>query len=210
MGINFLLSGMKKPTVIPLLENWEKFASEHPKKDIYAFAQWLLASRQKDQISTKIPVPEKGTNASRVAILITRLQKYLALRVKPTVNELGFTKEHEYNFLYQISRMSKPSKNELSKENMVEFSTGRDIIKRLIDKKLIMEKPDPEDGRATQLVLTAKGRKILDKSFELISGSFTDFLGDLSAKEQQQLIVLLSRLNRHHAIKNNREMLSYL
>ena len=201
---------MKKPSVIPLLENWENFNRENPKKDIYAFAEWLLTSRKEDQISTQKPAPEDGENASRVAILITRLQKYLALNVKPAVRELGFTKEHEYNFLYQISRMSKPSKNELSKENIVEFSTGRDIIRRLIDKGLVMEKRDPEDGRATQLVLTARGRKILDKSFELMSGSFADFLGDLSAKEQQQLIVLLTRLNRHHAIKNNREMLSYL
>jgi DNA-binding MarR family transcriptional regulator len=201
---------MKKSSVIVLLENWEKFVSENPRKDIYAFAQWLLSTRQEEQVAVQKPVPGNGENASRVAILITRLQKYLALNVKPTVRELGFTKEHEYNFLYQISKMSEPSKNELSKENMVEFSTGRDIIKRLIRKNLVTEKPDPKDGRASQLALTAKGRKILDKSFELMSGSFVDFLGDLSAKEQQKLINLLSRLARHHAAKNNLELLSYL
>jgi len=200
---------MKKSSVISLLENWEDFSRENPKKDIYAFAQWLLASRGEEEGTSK-PVSDYGENSSRVAILITRLQKYLALHVKPFVRELGFTREHEYNFLYQISKMTKPSKNQLSKENMVEFSTGRDIIKRLTGKNLIAEKRDPEDGRASQLVLTSKGRKILDKSFELMSDSFKDFLGDLSVKEQQQLIILLSRLNRYHAIKNNREMLSYL
>jgi DNA-binding MarR family transcriptional regulator len=106
--------------------------------------------------------------------------------------------------------MNKPNKNDLSKENMVEFSTGRDIIRRLIRKNLVMEKPDPEDKRAMLLVLTAKGRKILDRSFEMMASSFTDFLGDLSVREQVQLIAILTKLNHFQAIKNNRELLSYL
>ncbi|MEJ0080385.1 MAG: winged helix DNA-binding protein [Puia sp.] len=97
--------------------------------------------------------------------------------------------------------MNRPRKNDLSRENMVEFSTGRDIIKRLIQKNLIIEKPDPEDKRAMVLALTARGRKILDRSFELMSGSFSDFAGDLSAKEQTQLILLLTKLNRYQALK---------
>jgi DNA-binding MarR family transcriptional regulator len=201
---------MNKPSVIPLLENWEHFIRENPQKDIYAFAQWLLSSRREEQKETQKPLSDVLDNASRVAVQVTRLQRYLALYVRPTVKELGFTKEHEYNFLYQVSRMNKPNKNDLSKENMVEFSTGRDIIRRLTEKGLITEKQDPEDGRAVLLVLTAKGRKILDKSFELMTSSFSDFLGDLTIKEQSQLIALLTKLNHYQAIKNKHEWLSYL
>jgi DNA-binding MarR family transcriptional regulator len=200
---------MKNMSVIPLLEKWEDFAKENPRKDIYAFANWLLASRQEEQKESR-PVPEKLENASRVAILITRLQRYLGLYIKPVVKELGFTKEHEYNFLYQVSKMKKPNKNNLSKENLVEFSTGRDIIRRLIDKNLVIEKPDPEDKRATLLVITAKGRKILDKSFESIAVSFNDFLGGLNTREQTQLIGLLAKLNNYQALKNRKEILSYI
>jgi hypothetical protein len=67
-------------------------------------------------------------------------------------------------------------------QRTVSRKPGRDIIRGLIGKNLITEKPDPEDKRATLLVLTAKGSKILNKSFELMAGSFTDFLGDLSGK----------------------------
>ena len=201
---------MNKPSVIPLLENWEDFTRENPQKDIYAFARWLLATREKEEKEPQKPIPDALENASRVAVLVTRLQRYLALYVRPAVRQLGFTKEHEYNFLYQVSKMNKPNKNDLSKENMVEFSTGRDIIRRLIEKNLITEKPDPDDGRAVLLVLTAKGRKILEKSFELMSSSFTDFLGDLTGKEQSQLIVLLTKLNHYQAIKNGHVWLSYL
>ncbi|MDP9041279.1 MAG: hypothetical protein M3N30_04810, partial [Bacteroidota bacterium] len=115
---------MKKSSVIPLIEKWEVFSSENPQKDMYAFANWLLDSRTENiQNKDGRPTDDRG-NASTVAILITRLQKYLGLYIKPVISQLGFSREHEYNFLYQISRMDKPTKNNLSKENMVEFSTG--------------------------------------------------------------------------------------
>jgi DNA-binding MarR family transcriptional regulator len=202
---------MKKSSVIPLVEKWEIFSNENPKKDIYAFASWLLAGRHEETQNKEghLAGDDRG-NATRAAILITRLQKYLGLYIKPAINRLGFSREHEYNFLYQVSRMDKPTKNSLSKENMVEFSTGRDVIRRLIDRKLLMEKPDPDDKRAMLLTLTALGKKTLEKSYEQISGSFTDFLGDLNSEEQSQLISLLGKMNNYQAKKNNKVILSYL
>jgi DNA-binding MarR family transcriptional regulator len=106
--------------------------------------------------------------------------------------------------------MDKPTKNSLSKENMVEFSTGRDVIRRLIDRKLLMEKSDPDDKRAMLLTLTSLGKKTLEKSYEQISESFTDFLGDLNSKEQSQLVALLDKMSSFQAKKNNKDILSYL
>ena len=178
---------------------------------MYAFASWLLAGRQEDVQNKQGNVDEDDRgHAARAAILITKLQKYLGLYIKPAITRLGFSREHEYNFLYQVFRMDKPTKNSLSKENMVEFSTGRDVIRRLIDRKLLMEKPDPEDKRAMLLTLTSLGKKTLEKSYEQISGSFTDFLGDLNSKEQTQLIALLDKMNRYQARKNNKDILSFL
>jgi MarR family transcriptional regulator, lower aerobic nicotinate degradation pathway regulator len=202
---------MKKSSVIPLVEKWEIFSNANPKKDMYAFASWLLAGKQEDVQNKQGHVDEDDRGrAARAAILITKLQKYLGLYIKPAITRLGFSREHEYNFLYQVSRMDKPTKNSLSKENMVEFSTGRDVIRRLIDRKLLMEKPDPEDKRAILLTLTSLGKKTLEKSYEQISGSFTDFLGDLNLKEQSQLIALLDKMNRYQAKKNNKDILSFL
>jgi DNA-binding MarR family transcriptional regulator len=202
---------MKQSSVIPLVEKWEVFSSANPKKDMYAFASWLLANRKED-VQNKVAYldEEDRGNATRVAILITRLQKYLGLYIKPAISRLGFSREHEYNFLYQVSRMDKPTKNSLSKENMVEFSTGRDVIRRLIDRKLLMEKSDPDDKRAMLLTLTSLGKKTLEKSYEQISESFTDFLGDLNSKEQSQLISLLDKMSSYQAKKNKKDILSYL
>ncbi|MDP9042804.1 MAG: hypothetical protein M3N30_12550, partial [Bacteroidota bacterium] len=74
----------------------------------------------------------------------------------------------------------------------------------------VIEKPDPDDKRAMLLTLTSSGKKMLDKSYELMSGSFTDYLGDLNSKEQAQLVGLLAKVANYQAQKNNKNILSYL
>ncbi len=200
---------MKETTsIIPLIEKWEVFNKENKEKDINEFATWLLNEKQASA-SVKTTTEARGSH-TEIAILITRLQRYLGMSVNPHIRTLGFTKEHEYNFLYQVSRMNKPNKNDLSKENMMELSTGRDVIRRLKEKGLVEEKENPDDKRAMLISITPKGKRLLSKSFGMIAGSFTDFLGDLTTVEQRTLIELLTKLNRYHAIKNKKEILSYL
>ncbi len=201
----------KEVSVVPLIAKWEAFYRLHKGKDIYDFASWLLSEKHEQrEASEKSIKKETRGNHTETAILITKLQRYLGICVSPHVKRLGFTKEHEYNFLYQISRMDKPSKNDLSKENMIELSTGRDIIKRLKMKELVEEKENPNDRRAMQVSLTAKGKKLLWKSFEIMAGSFKDFLGDLTEKEQGELIRILKKINNYHAVKNRKAVLTYL
>ncbi len=198
-------------SVIPLIGKWEAFSKLHKGKNMYDFALWLLKERQeKRSASTKNTKNESRGKNTETAILITRLYRYLGLSVSPQVKKLGFTTEHEYNFLYQVSKMDRPNKNDLSKENMIELSTGRDVIKRLKTKRLVEEKQDPDDRRAMLISLTPKGKRLLDKSFSLMAISFEDFLGDLSTTEQGKLIRLLAKLNHYHAVKNKKEILTYL
>jgi MarR family transcriptional regulator, lower aerobic nicotinate degradation pathway regulator len=201
-------------SVIPLIEQWEKFKKQKPDGNLEDFAKWILApitnGKKPGPATKKPPLAMKrmsAGNPERVAVLITRLQKWLAGAVKPSIKELGFTKEHEYNFLYQIWKLGETNKNDLSKENGVEFSTGRDIIKRLVGRKLVSEKQDPVDKRASLVKLTPKGLKILEKSFEKLVIPFRDYLGDLNGGEQALLITILSRLNDYHENKSGRNTL---
>jgi DNA-binding MarR family transcriptional regulator len=189
-------------SVLPLIEKWENFQQEKSRGGMYEFASWLLASKKKASPSMQA----SGT----IGILLTRLQKHLGAIVKPEIQKLGFTKEHEYSFLYQISRMNKPNKNQLARENMLELSTGRDIVNRLLQKGLVTESPDPEDGRAMIIRLTAKGTAILKKSVKLLAHPFVDFAGDLSDKEQADLIRLLTKMEEYHDQKRGGKFLSSL
>jgi DNA-binding MarR family transcriptional regulator len=189
-------------SVIPLLELWEKFKVQKAKGNLEDFARWILTSKTVEKRPPSTFKKTEAGNIERLAMLISRLQKFLGLAVRPTLQELGFTKDNEYHFLYQIWKVGSTNKNDLSKDNAVEFSTGRDIIKRLIRRKLISEKQDPADKRASLLSLTPKGKKVLEMSFEKLVIPFSSYLGDLKNEEQAQLITLLERLNHYHERMN--------
>jgi len=208
-------------SILPLVEQWELFASSYKQKDIRSFAEWVLHKEKEKPLKDsnvndgrgKMILPankEKLNNNARAAIFVTRLQRYVSLYTKPHVKKLGFTRQHEYTFLHQISKMENTNKKELSKEILTELSTGRDIVRRLIARGLVSEKVNPADRRATQLNITEKGKKLLSKSHELIGHSFDNFLGDLSMKEQQQFIKLLQKLNDFHAKETKVELLAHL
>jgi DNA-binding MarR family transcriptional regulator len=196
--------GNMDESVIPLIEQWEKFKKQKPNGNLEDFAQWVLASKKIRKKPDPFLKNGSAGNPELVAVLITRLQRWLAGAVRPAIRELGFTKDHEYHFLYQIWKGGETNKNDLSKQNGVEFSTGRDIIKRLVARKLVSEKQDQDDKRASQVKLTPKGIKIIEKSFEKLVNPFSDYLGDLKVTEQTQLITILSRLNDYHEKKNQR------
>jgi DNA-binding MarR family transcriptional regulator len=189
-------------SIIPLIEQWENYSHDQADQDIYAFASWLLASRQRAALA--------GSKSATIGVLLTKLQKYLGLIVKPEIKKLGLAKEHEYSFLYQVSNMQKPNKNQLARENLLELSTGRDVVNRLVNKGLITEKPDPADGRATLIIITNKGSRLLKRSFKLLATPFSDFAGDLTVKEQETLVQLLTKLERYHAIKRGQPVLDSL
>jgi DNA-binding MarR family transcriptional regulator len=211
----------RRPTsIIPLIEQWEIFTSFSKEKDLKSFAEWLLEqdedkskNRTGDAEKNKkrnVTAQKKLNNSATAAIFVTRLQRYISLYTKPYIKKLGFTKQHEYTFLHQISKMGSTNKKELSKENLTELSTGRDVVRRLIARGLVSEKINPDDKRATILGITEKGKKLLTKSHEMIGHSFGNFLGDLSAEEQQQLINLLKKLNNYHAKETEVEVLVHL
>jgi len=203
-------------SVLPLIEKWEEFISTNERQDLGTFAEWLSLKEKKKHTKTEKIQKEKNSDTSRLntnaaaAILVTRLQRYISLYTKPHIKKLGFTKQHEYTFLHQISKMQNTSKKELSEQNLTELSTGRDIVRRLISRGLVTEKINPDDKRASQLSTTEKGKKLLAKSHELIGGSFDNFLGDLSKEEQIQFVNILKRLNEFHANVTDVELLSHL
>jgi DNA-binding MarR family transcriptional regulator len=207
---NLYLAMKDHVSLVPLIEKWEEFSQLKMGASIDDFAIWLLSEKEARIKLAQNQNPDKRGKNTETAILITRLQRYLGMSIVPGLKKLGFAKEHEYNFLYQISRMDRPNKKDLSKENMTEFSTGRDVIRRLLNRRLIVEKADPRDGRARLLSLTVKGKKLLMKSFDVLAISFDDFLGDLSSSEQDELIRLIIKLNRYHAVKNGKAILPYL
>jgi DNA-binding MarR family transcriptional regulator len=68
----------------------------------------------------------------------------------------------------------------------------------LVDRGLIAKTDDPLDGRGIQLTLTAKGRRLWQKTMDLIEQRNQAIFGCLSAQERQIFSQLLDRLVEHN------------
>jgi DNA-binding MarR family transcriptional regulator len=65
------------------------------------------------------------------------------------------------------------------------------LADRLIDKQLLVRRPDPTDGRAQSLALTAKGRKLVPELAALADQNDAEFFDHLKASERESLIRVL-------------------
>ena len=68
------------------------------------------------------------------------------------------------------------------------------MLDRLVQQGLILRSEDPSDRRAKQLVLTDKGRQILDKSVQARQSWLTDLSEALTAEEKKQVVAALNLL----------------
>lgn len=86
---------------------------------------------------------------------------------------------------------------ELSKRMMVTGGNITGITDQLEQEKLVARVPDPRDGRAYSVKLTAAGRGAFAEMAVVHEGWIAELLQDMSGADKHQLIGLLSQMKQH-------------
>ncbi len=86
---------------------------------------------------------------------------------------------------------------ELSKRMMVTGGNITGITDQLEQEKLVVRVPDPKDGRAYSVKLTAAGRKAFATMAAEHEGWIAELLQGLSGADKSQMIDLLSQMKQH-------------
>jgi len=73
-----------------------------------------------------------------------------------------------------------------------------DIIKKLVKTGLAEEIPDETDKRSKRMIITPKGKEIVEKVYQKLREMSEDVLGDLNQQERAVIIQFLARLNTYH------------
>lgn len=103
------------------------------------------------------------------------------------------------DFLGGVHYFGDVRKSELINLSLVEFSSGIEVIKRLLKKGFIEEFPDPNDKRSKRVRPTQKGIEEIErvmKEFDKVTALFST---SLKEAEKTELIFLLTKLNNFHA-----------
>lgn len=179
-------------TLVQLVNEWAAFEKEHQNPEIEDFCRFYL--RQKEMKASVIP---KGQNAVLVRV-ISRINAAFALYMRCALMETGLENIEGFPFLNALNFLGESKKTEVINYNLTEFSTGIDILNRLIAKGLLIERQDPEDKRSKLVKISDKGKTVLEQCYNKIGIAAEIMFADLSSQDKELCIQLLMPVEEKH------------
>lgn len=203
---------------VPLIQKWEEFLAATGNDSLDHFAVWLLGSRKQErQEKSALNDPALGAyfdgttdqhgygyRSSEAAYLVWRLNKFVRFYTKPIFQDTGLTGQDDFAVLAHLDYRPECPKKEAIQANVIDATTGIDIIRRLIKQGLIAERANPADKREKLISLTPTGRDTLGEIYRRFA-SIQDLLVDLSREEREELILTLKSLDDFHT-KNHESL----
>jgi DNA-binding MarR family transcriptional regulator len=193
--------------LIDLVDRYETENGEQ-KLDLLSFTLWLnsLLSRQERQISKR---KEKVTDVNsvlgyeytmeaKISTLLTNLFKYAKHYTKFALEDSSLTTLDDFGFLASLGYNENMTKTGLSNHNLLEITSGNEIIKRLLKSGFIEEYDDPDDRRSKRLKITTSGVKVLQDAFKKMDKVSTIVAADLNTEEKIQLLNILNKMDDFH------------
>lgn len=180
---------------VELVRLWGEFEKYNPNGSIEDFCRERIASKTKETTDTSTSVKLAPDINGRLTKLIGRIAKYQNLYMNKALTNTGLMQIEEFGLLATIYNLDNPKKSEVISDNLMEISSGANMLIRLKDRKLILEHADTIDKRAKKIKLTAKGEKVLMEAKSQILKVVKFLLQDLNDTEKLTCITLLTRVN---------------
>jgi len=197
---------------------WKSFEKQHPNGSLTDFGVWLIKhdvpenreqKQAKDQPKAPIKkqVAGKMTDTDMVGIFISRLYRFLRMASKDLLAKHEIASIDEFALLATVLVHPGMTKTELLKQNLMEITTGSEMLKRFVGRKWLLEQRDKQDKRITRLALSAKGQQVIFGCMQTLD-EIEDILLPLSKAEQGTLYDLLNKLDAYHSEKHQVKQVS--
>jgi DNA-binding MarR family transcriptional regulator len=142
----------------------------------------LMAAWQRER-------PDLDSSPLAVLSRVSRLARHLDRARRATFDAHGL-EGYEFDVLTALRRAGAPyqlSPGELLAQTLVSSGTMTNRIDRLEARGLVRRMPDPADGRAVRVRLTARGRTSVDAAFADLLERERELLGGLSERARAGL-----------------------
>lgn len=188
---------------------WNIYIEETPQARVSAtsFGVWLIknegrptaVSSQKHDHTTRATDVNDG---NMTAIFIGRLYRFLKLSTKEVLQEKGLASMDEFAIIATLFFRPGSTKTALLRQNIIELTTGSEMLKRFVAKKIIIDQTDKTDKRINRLSLSKKGKELFLSCATALE-KVEDPLMPLQEVERQQLFSLLNKLDSYHSQKHH-------
>jgi len=205
-----MITIMKKSEILTtLINHFFSFDAEkgnHEEYSIDEFIGYLNAKSGSQELAMReISGENKGwfkdeyrNTASDISILIVLMNHYAKWYIKKVLRESHLQTPDEFSFLITLMTYESLSKSELITKQVMEKTSGSEVIRRLIKRGLIVESADEDDKRSVRVSITRAGREEILKILPLMSKVSNIVVGNLSNEEINTLSYLLKKLDYFH------------
>jgi DNA-binding MarR family transcriptional regulator len=128
-----------------------------------------------------------------VAFAVSRLGYEVGGRLAEALKPLGIEPRH-FGLLRALAMSDGQSQRAIGNSLNLHPNRMVALVDELERKRLVRRRPHPTDRRAHAVVLTASGRRLLDRAIRLAIGIEQELCSDLQPAERDQLLGLLARL----------------
>jgi DNA-binding MarR family transcriptional regulator len=135
---------------------------------------------------------------SDTAILITLMFRYAKGYIKKALHDSVIQTADEFAFLITLMTHESLTKTELINKQVMEKTSGVEVIKRLLGQKLIKEFADENDKRSVRVSITPSGKKEIEKVLPDMAKVSKIVVGNLTQPEINTLSYLLKKLDFYH------------
>jgi DNA-binding MarR family transcriptional regulator len=177
---------------IELVNLWGAFIKQHPEGSIEDFCRHLLIhQRESENISLSLGGVVPMQTDGQLMKLIGRIHKLHVTYASAAFEGTPLNQLEEFGCLVTIKQRQNPKKSEVIYSNLMELSSGTDMLNRLKAKELIIENDDPEDKRSKRVSLTPLGEKTVAICIVKVLKLAKMMLIEMSEDDKQLCIQLL-------------------
>ncbi len=141
---------------------------------------------------------EYRNTTSDISILIVLMYRYAKGYIKKALLESYLQTPDEFSFLITLMTYDSLRKSELITKQVMEKTSGTEVIRRLIKNGMIVETADQNDKRSIRVSITKSGREEILKILPIMSKVSKIVVGNLSNEEINTLSYLLKKLDYFH------------
>jgi DNA-binding MarR family transcriptional regulator len=135
---------------------------------------------------------------SQIAAQITRMNRFAQFYTKKAFQGLEISTSTEFGILAGINTLGNPRKTDLINFNLLEKTTGTELIKRMVKDGLVSETDDDEDKRSKRVALTKKGEALVQEAVTRLWEMSAIVTGNLTQEQKHEMAQMLNELGDFH------------
>ena len=195
--------------LIGLIEHLDEFESTSPEGGSLTMDDFVKFLNQKVAVEKLETRQDSGDQApwltdmgneteTVISRLVTVMNRYAKSYIKRALEGSPIQTAEEFSFMLYLVTNQSLTKSELIFKNVLEKTSGMEVIKRLLKLGLVKEHEDEHDKRSKRLSLTAAGRQEILKVLPTMQKVSSLVAGNLTQPERETLAYLLTKLDHYH------------